>query len=189
MINVIGISGVARVGKDTFFRALKKENPNGSMIRVAFADELKEECNDFLMKNVGISAFTQDSNEKALVRPFLVTYGSQLRRKQDPSCWIKRVENKIKNLPEGNWKVVITDVRYPNELEWVHNEMKGTSIHISRQGVLPINEEESFNDPILKKMCRNKIEVPNFEEEECEQSYLNYVSEMYDSNKEMCESL
>ena len=185
MISVIGISGVARVGKDTFFRAIKRENPNGSMIRVAFADELKEECNDFLMKNVGISAFTQDPNEKALVRPFLVTYGSQLRRKQDPSCWIKKVESKIRNLPEGDWKVVITDVRYPNELDWVHNEMKGTSIHISREGLEPINEEEAKHDPTLREMCHHKINVPNFNEDTCEESYVNYVNQMYENNEEM----
>ena len=185
MISVIGISGVARVGKDTFFRAIKKENPNGTMIRVAFADELKEECNNFLMENVGVSAFTQDTNEKALVRPFLVTYGSQLRRKQDPDCWIKKVSRKIKNLPSGNWKVVITDVRYPNELDWIHNEMRGTSIHISREGLRPVNEEEEENDPILKRMCKNKITIPNFNEHTCEKNYTEFVSKMYEDNKEM----
>lgn len=186
MIQVIGISGVARVGKDTFFRAIKKENPNGSVIRLAFADELKEECNKFLMENVGISAFTQDPNEKALVRPFLVTYGSQLRRKQDPSCWISRVSAKISSLPKGDWKVVITDVRYPNELDWVHKEMKGTSIHLSREGVYPINEEEASNDPILKEMCQNKIEIPNFPEQSCEENYTSFVSDMYQREKGDC---
>lgn len=186
MIQVIGISGVARVGKDTFFRAMRKENPNGSIVRLAFADELKEECNEFLIENVGISAFTQDPNEKALVRPFLVTYGSQLRRRLNPDCWITRVESKISSLPIGDWKVVITDVRYPNELEWVHEKMNGTSIHLSRDGVEPINEEEFINDPVLQGMCRRRIRIPNFPEESCEEDYLSFVSEMYQDNEEDC---
>ena len=185
MISVVGISGVATVGKDTFFRAMLKENPNTKMARVAFADELKAECNEFLTKNVGISAFTQDPNEKALIRPFLVTYGSQLRRKKDPSCWIKRAAESIKRIPfnpkynQSGTTVVITDVRYPNELEWIHDEMKGTSIHLSREGVLPINEEEAENDPILKSMCHLKLTLPNFSEESCELDYTEYVSELY----------
>ena len=183
MTKVIGISGVARVGKDTFFRALLKESPNYNLVRVAFADELKEECNEFLMKNVGISAFTQDPDEKALIRPFLVTYGSQLRRRRDPYCWIKRAEAKMSSIKGVNEStVVITDVRYPNELDWIHSKMKGISIHLSREGMVPVNEEEALYDPQLKKMCTTRLELPNFPEETFESQCVEYVSSLYDNN-------
>jgi len=180
MTKVLGISGVARVGKDTFFRALLKESPNYDLIRVAFADELKEECDEFLMKNVGISAFTQDPDEKALIRPFLVTYGSQLRRRRDPSCWIKRAEDKmskIKGIDKST--VVITDVRYPNELDWIHSKMRGVSIHLTREGVNPINEEEALYDPQLSEMCTMRLKLPNFPEETFEEQCVEYVSSLY----------
>ena len=183
MIKVIGISGVARVGKDTFFRALLKESPNYNLVRVAFADELKEECDEFLLKNIGISAFTQDPDEKVLIRPFLVTYGSQLRRRKDPLCWIKRARNKLVKIGEkGDTTAVFTDVRYPNELEWIHKEMKGTSIHLSRDGMKPANEEEAINDPKLKEMCDIKLELPNFPEETFEEQCSDYVSKLYETN-------
>jgi hypothetical protein len=183
MTRVIGISGVARVGKDTFFRALLKESPNYNLVRVAFADELKEECNEFLMKNVGISAFTQDPDEKALIRPFLVTYGSQLRRRRDPSCWIKRAEAKVSNIKGiSKTTVVITDVRYPNELDWIHSKMKGISIHLSREGIDPINEEEALYDPQLKEMCTMRLDLPNFPQETFERQCGEYVSSLYDED-------
>lgn len=181
MTRVIGISGVARVGKDTFFRSMLKESPNYNLVRVAFADELKEECDEFLMKNVGISAFTQDPDEKALVRPFLVTYGSQLRRKKDPYCWIRRAEEKILKI-DKQATVVITDVRYPNELDWIHEERDGLSIHLSREGINPINKEEEENDPKLMEMCKVRLNLPNFPEETFDQECTKYVSKLMDAN-------
>ena len=73
-MKVIGISGLARSGKDTLFQFLsgKLKEDNISSKRLAFADELKEECDDFLKKNIGISAFTEKNSEKEIIRPFLV---------------------------------------------------------------------------------------------------------------------
>lgn len=64
MYSILGISGVARVGKDTLFTCIKEINKEINFTRMAFADELKRESDEFLMKNVGISAFTEDENEK-----------------------------------------------------------------------------------------------------------------------------
>ena len=97
---IVGISGLARSGKDTLFKFLseKLKNSNISSKRLAFADELKEECDDFLKKNIGISAFTETNTEKEIIRPFLVCYGTKVRRRLNKNCWIDRLSNKLKSI-------------------------------------------------------------------------------------------
>ena len=48
-VMIIGITGVARCGKDTFYAILKKylEERQIKSQRLAFADDLKKELNDF----------------------------------------------------------------------------------------------------------------------------------------------
>lgn len=159
MSNIIGICGVARVGKDTLFEAISQCCPNKRIHRRAFADGLKEECEQFLSSNVGISAFTEDEGEKLLIRPFLVTYGTHLRRKMDPYCWIKIVSKSIERSTGEIF--IITDLRYENELDWV-KDGGGTVIHLSRHGILPANKEEEENDPILRRKATMKITLPTF---------------------------
>lgn len=160
---IVGISGLARSGKDTLFKFLsdKLKNSNISSKRLAFADELKEECDDFLKKNIGISAFTETNTEKEIIRPFLVCYGTKVRRRLDKNCWINRLSSKLKTINQDY--VFITDVRYENEIEWVKSQ-GGKTIHIERHGNIAPNEEESKNDPILKSMSQYRVKWKNFKE-------------------------
>lgn len=162
-MRIIGISGLARSGKDTLFKFLseKLKNKNISSRRLAFADELKEECDDFLKKNIGISAFTEINTEKEIIRPFLVCYGTKVRRRLDKNCWINRLSNKLKSVNQDY--VFITDVRYKNEIEWVKSQ-GGKTIHIERYGNIAPNEEELRNDPILKNSSQYRVKWKNFKE-------------------------
>lgn len=163
-MTIVGITGLARSGKDTLFKFLSdklKEN-NISSKRLAFADELKEECDDFLKKNIGISAFTEKNSEKEIIRPFLVCYGTKVRRRLNKNCWIDRLSRKLKDSPSNNY-VFITDVRYENEIEWVKSQ-GGKTIHIERHGNIAPNEEELKNDPILKNMSQYRVKWKNFKE-------------------------
>lgn len=162
-MTIIGISGLARSGKDTLFKFLseKLKNSNISSKRLAFADELKEECDDFLKKNIGISAFTEINTEKEIIRPFLVCYGTKVRRRLNKNCWIDRLSNKLKSINQDY--VFITDVRYKNEIEWVESQ-GGKTIHIERHGNIAPNKEELKNDPILKNMSQYRVKWKNFRE-------------------------
>lgn len=162
-MRIIGISGLARSGKDTLFKFLseKLKNKNISSRRLAFADELKEECDDFLKKNIGISAFTEINTEKEIIRPFLVCYGTKVRRRLDKNCWINRLSDKLKSVNQDY--VFITDVRYKNEIEWVKSQ-GGKTIHIERYGNIAPNEEELRNDPILKNSSQYRVKWKNFKE-------------------------
>ena len=162
-MKIIGISGLARSGKDSFYSLAKEQMGEGRNVRrLAFADELKEECNEFLTKNIGISPFTEASEEKKIIRPFLVTYGTHLRRKLNKRCWIDKVEKKLENILADY--VFITDVRYKNEIDWIH-ELKGESVHVERKGNKPPNKEEEENDPFLKKASTHKVLWESFSEE------------------------
>ena len=153
---------MARVGKDTLFKCISSINPSISLRRAAFADELKKECDSFLRENINISAFTEKDEEKNIIRPFLVTYGTHVRRRLDKDCWIKKLNQKI-NSSDQSECFVITDVRFVNEAKWIKNK-KGMLIHLSRNGILPANDDESKQDPLLKSMADININVPTFQD-------------------------
>jgi len=50
---------------------------------------------------------------------------------------------------------VITDLRYPNEVEWVKHDLEGVIVHISRIGINgqlipPANDHEEECDPVIQ---------------------------------------
>lgn len=169
---IIGLTGFARSGKDTFqIRSkslLKRINKNFICHRYAFADSLKEECDDFLIKNMGISSFTECTSEKNIIRPFLVTYGTHLRRKMDPECWIKKVKPLIGSIDCLTGKsdfIFITDVRFKNEAEWIKST-GGDLINISREGYGPANPEEDEQSLLISPLVDYKVHWPTFGEED-----------------------
>ena len=68
---IIGISGVARSGKDTLANNFVKifKHLGIKAKRYAFADELKREVKPFLKKHSGLDSFTQDDEVKKMIRP------------------------------------------------------------------------------------------------------------------------
>jgi len=150
-MKIIGISGAARSGKDTFADCLIDIlNQNGIKAKkMSFANQLKLEVRDFLRQTIGIDAFTQDDEEKKIIRPFLVTWGTEVRRKQNPNIWIESVEKQL----QDDCVNIITDVRFENEMDWL-KEKEGYSVFISRQlkdgsVVPPANETEKENNQSL----------------------------------------
>jgi molybdopterin-guanine dinucleotide biosynthesis protein len=68
----IGISGSARSGKDTLCRALirKFKKMNKKVERLSIAGDLIKKDLNSLIKNVaGIDTFTENTEEKELIRP------------------------------------------------------------------------------------------------------------------------
>ena len=148
---IIGISGVARSGKDTlanhFVNIFKSLDIKAK--RYAFADELKREVRPFLKKKTGLDSFTQKDDEKKIIRPFLVAYGTHIRRALNENCWIETLSKFLKQ----NEIAIVSDVRYKNEADWIQEN--GFLIHIARLDkennlVKPANDEERENDPILQ---------------------------------------
>lgn len=148
---IVGISGVARSGKDTlangFVKILKEIGVKSE--RLALADELKSECRSFIKKTLNIDVLNMTDDEKKIVRPFLVFWGTHMRRKADENCWIKSLEKRRK----PDTLTIVSDIRYQNEADWI-KESGGFLIHIARLNengelIQPPNEEERENDPLL----------------------------------------
>ena len=62
-------------------------------------------------------------------RQMLQLWGTEYRRRQDPDYWVKRLEAKLHGLE----RVVIDDVRFPNEVEMIQR-LGGKVIRIDRPG-------------------------------------------------------
>ena len=145
---IIGLSGLARCGKDSFFILAQKYYKSIGITchRFAFADELKKELDTFLINNFGISAFSEDEKEKKIIRPLLVSYGMAKRETSNGMYWISQIEPHIEKYMTPHEHAIVTDVRFGNEVDKI-NSMGGLSIHITREGNSPPNEEEAVNDP------------------------------------------
>ena len=152
MAQLIGISGFARSGKDTFYQRsaelLEREGKKSK--RYAFADTLKEEVDELLLKYTGISAFTEDNKNKEIIRPLLVTYGTEIRRKLNENCWIEKIQDRVVDSLNNNEYVFITDVRFKNEAEWIRIN-GGLLVNVARAGIKPANHEEHKQLHLMKR--------------------------------------
>jgi hypothetical protein len=148
---IIGICGNARCGKDTMAELIQEVLADIGIKseKINLADSLKDELREFVDKTLGIDVFTTDDEEKKIIRPLLVTWGTHVRRKLNPNIWIKRAVAKMTN----NCIYIVPDIRYANEMEWLRGH-DSYCIFIDRildgEIVPPANEEEAANNPILK---------------------------------------
>lgn len=181
MKKVIGLGGVARAGKDTFAAILtyKLQQTGKSVKRVAFAEPLKSQVEDFLVKNLGITAWTPSTEEKAIIRPMLVWYGDAQRKRTNGRYWIDLAKKTIDETEFDYY--IVTDVRYnayeKDELYFLKNEVNGTLCHISKyklirtddersvniqkEFVRPANDHEMENDPKIKAAADHIVEWPD----------------------------
>lgn len=182
-IPLIGLTGFARSGKDTFFKFANLIYSNIKSFecqRFAFADELKKECDQFLLDNVGISAWTDNDLEKNVIRPFLVTYGTHVRRKLNPNCWIDKIKDDVQYWINTGNTAVITDVRYLNEVQWI-KDMGGKVVNISRIGIGPANTEEAEQAELMQSYIDHAIEWPTYGEKsisECTPEINRCISQL-----------
>lgn len=175
---VIGISGLARCGKDTFSSFLiKKLSYIGvPSIQLSLADPIKRALDSTLKKDFGISAFTNNNEEKEFIRPLLVTYGTTLGRKKDENFWINKLEPKIQKNLERGFITVISDVRHVNEAEWIQKK-GGYVIHITRIGQKPTNLQERYHNPLVKKIANYKFKWMDFLKAEDEDYMKRKISD------------
>lgn len=169
-IKLYGVSGVARAGKDTFaeslVRIISDETESNCQI-ISFADALKSDIDSFLLDRVGISAFTQDTDEKIIIRPLLVAYGMTMRT-LDSLYWVNKVATMIQHNIENNVVSLITDVRFPNEVDFIKNYTEDVCvIHLKRicprgEIIPPANLEEKENDPVCANLSHVNLTWPTF---------------------------
>lgn len=183
---IIGCGGYARSGKDTFVKVAKKVlKDNGyTCVKLAFADSLKEEIDPFLREHYNISAWTDDTEDKNIIRPYLIAHGCGKRKISDGNYWIDQIDKAIETIHFTTDVIFISDCRFPNEVDWLHNKWGGWFVHIKRYSVKSgiqndsftgkeigyrewkqydesPNEEEEINDPLCEEKSDYNLELEN----------------------------
>ena len=159
---IIAVGGNARSGKDTLANNLVDilAELNIKAKKVSFAHALRESVDDFLLRELGISAFTEDKEEKDIIRPFLVFWGTDVMRGRDQNVWVKKIQKFLK--PDS--VNIISDLRFTIELDWV-KEKNGVSVMLSRKAVNPANKYEEEENKKLYKSVNLTFSLAEFGEE------------------------
>lgn len=134
---IIGLGSTAQVGKDTAAAYLEKKYP-GRVKRVGFADKLKQVCeilfglsHDQLYGPVSVKEKV-DPRYNLTPREIMQGVGQKMREIY-PQIWVDSLF--LTEIPEAEAQgfdcFVISDVRYPNEGDKIH-EQGGFVINITR---------------------------------------------------------
>lgn len=155
-------------------------------MRVAFADTLKDEVGGMLKAHdFSLDVYTTDTLAKTKLRPLLVWWGCARRDLSESGLyWVNVVDKNLRAIEEDYRRngestdqivVLVSDVRFPNEAQWLHDKWGGELIHIRRWATKEVrdgygetvftkvfdeapNEEEAKNDPIVQTMADVRIE-------------------------------
>lgn len=194
---IVGLTGPAQSGKDSFFNLAKSyfNLLNIKIKRLALADNLKIDMKSFLLEKLNIDIFNISPDDKEKIRDLMVIYGKIKRQDTEGKYWTNLLEPQIKESLKENDIIFITDIRYAyyeeDELHWIRKFEKNFLLHISRLDknniiIPPRNSEENQNDPILKqnadlRLCWHTTDDLNIRMEEASQ-ILEKIHESYKSN-------
>ena len=138
---IIGVGFKKRVGKDSFYQLVHKFLPNRKVFRLAFADPLKNEIFKLVLEPNGLSYDLLDDEEtKDILRILVNWYGTDFKRNPKfggkPNHWVDIILNQIQEIlaeyPDAI--IIITDMRYPNEVEAIE-ALGGFKVHVIRDEV------------------------------------------------------
>ena len=147
---IIGLSGYAQTGKDTVAQHLVEQY---GFTRIAFADPIREALyaldpilHDYpaipgirLSWIVDKSGWESVKKESAEARRMLQRLGTEVARNQwSPNFWVDLAMQKASKFG----KVVITDVRFPNEYEAIRGA-NGDIWRVVKPGVSAVNAHAS----------------------------------------------
>jgi len=149
---IVGLTGFAGSGKDTVAKSMKLR---GQFNRVAFADPLKNlamkldpVCVDpdnssiFSLRNqVNLYGWEQTKRYED-VRRFLQRLGAGARETFGEDVWIRAASKVVLGYVTDKKNVVLTDVRYPNEVDYVKS-LGGFVVRVERPGVGPVNDHDT----------------------------------------------
>ncbi len=150
---IIGLCGYPGSGKDEIAKHLVAKH---GFVRVAFADAMREDLlkldpivtvNDDgfslseIVNDIGWDRAKRDYPE---VRRLLQVYGTEVGREAfGENCWVDRAYAKIDDALHGGSNVVVTDVRFKNEVRLIHQWLGSHIVHVTRPGFGKINNHAS----------------------------------------------
>ena len=126
-MKIFGLAGKKRTGKDTVF-TYARDLVDGQAGRVAFGDPLKRE----VAAATGMPLAFIEAN-KSEFRTVLQWWGTEFRRQFfQPDYWIKQMAEEVRVMQRVIDVLFITDVRFPNEADWVRS-MGGVMVRVDRR--------------------------------------------------------
>src|SRR3989338_9052152 len=159
---IIGIAGKMGVGKDYVSLQLKqlilKHNPNATVRLITFGDQLKVTCS--VSQNLPIEIMFGDKPQ--YIRELLQQTATELGRNvSGQDIWIKYLNAwlNVYNIRETMDVVIIPDVRFKNEYEWILSK-SGYVIYINapnRNMTRLLHESDS--EEIRKKIANHRSET------------------------------
>lgn len=147
--NIIGLTGPAGSGKDTVRDILAKHGYYG----FAFADPIREMLKPLLLACGVDLAYMTARHLKEQPMPVLgvsyrqlaQTLGTEWGRALAPDFWLRMAAASMTEVSISTFGppcFVISDVRFPNEAEWIRG-LGGQVWRIDRPGVAPVREHAS----------------------------------------------
>jgi hypothetical protein len=187
----IGIAGVARSGKDSL--ALEIENLIKSyraqeVYRTSLAQPLKEDCKDFISQYLGLNVFTDNNEEKAIFREFLVWYGKVKRQQTEGKYWTNLLDERVQKFQPD--VCIIPDIRYQqyeqDEVSWLKAKPNNILIHLQRVAingeiVPPANMDETINDSIIQNSADYKILWPTFTDDNKQENMREFAEKAFNA--------
>ena len=141
---IVGLTGYAQSGKDTVAEILSRRY---GFVRIAFADKIRDvayDLNPIVKPGLRLKDAVDEMGwEKAKiripeVRTTLQNLGMACREHLDDRIWVNQALRKF----EAEKHVVITDVRFTNEADWLR--LNGAQIwRIRRTGIDAANDHVS----------------------------------------------
>lgn len=159
----IGVSGVARSGKNLFCDiAIKQLSQKGVKAKqYALAYYLKKDCEEFIKTKLGLDVFTEKTDDKTIFREMLVWYGGVKRKQTEGAYWTSMLQKDMD--ADDNEVIFVSDIRYDqypkDEVYWIKEVLGGYLVHVSKYTyndwderifTEPPNEHEKLNDPLVK---------------------------------------
>ena len=185
---VVGISGVARSGKNLLCDLLRESLRVKGITskQFALATELKNDCKEFLQNKCNMDVWTDITQDKSRFRDFLVWYGSLKRQQSNGRYWIEKLNSRLESY-SGD-VAFITDVRYDSynkdEFYWITEEKQGVVIHLKRiinnMYVEPANDHEKFNDRKIQRKSDINIVWRTFDDPYSEKSVMKIIDDTTD---------
>lgn len=173
-VQVVGLSGYARAGKDT---AAAWYVENHGYTRMSFADPIREalarinpsvevvglgtmgvQSHLRLSENLGTNGWEFLKEHAPEIRGMLQRLGTEVGREMfDPDFWVNYA---LDNAPDGS-KIVFADCRFPNEADAIRR-LGGKVIRINRPGVSAVNahiSETALDDYAFDVIMENSGDI------------------------------
>lgn len=180
---VIGFGSTAGVGKDFAATLIESELSNRTW-RAAFANCVKEDLNEFCIRNYDFSSFTEIKAEKDIIRPLLIGHGNGMRQ-INPDHWIDKAFESTDFETQNSDYIIFTDVRFPNEVRRIKDTGYGNLsfyVQIYTDLVDPVIPSEVEQYPEMVSLADyflyNPVHKPGLSPEEKRDQYVEQIRHM-----------